>query len=73
MLENNVNSILSKEKDEYKKALFLKRVNKAKYLYDILQKARTVTKESMPSTSLLWEFVGSAENKIEPVGKIFNK
>lgn len=72
ILEKNVIFMLNREKDQIKKAVLINNLNKARELYYILDKAKSITKEEIPSTSLLWEFVGSAENKIEPMGKIFS-
>jgi uridine kinase len=73
ILDINVESLLENERDDDKKALLLQKVNKAKQLYSVLKHAEPISKDLIPSTSLLWEFVGSAKDKIEPVGKIFSK
>lgn len=73
ILDKNVEALLENENDNDKKALLLEKVNKAKQLYSALKHAEPISKDLIPSTSLLWEFVGSAKDKIEPVGKIFSK
>lgn len=72
ILKENVKSLLDNEKDYDKRTLLLNYLNKAKSLYSVLDKANSINKQNMPSTSLLWEFVGSAEDKVESVGEIFS-
>lgn len=72
ILNQNVKKILNKEPDVTKKSILLNRLCTAKSIYESLNKSNTMTKDLMPSTSLLWEFVGTAKNMVEPIGEIFN-
>ncbi len=71
ILSKNVKKLLSSTQDNNKRAVLQNNLEKAKELYYILEKANPISKDLIPSTSLLWEFVGSAEDKVEPTGKIF--
>lgn len=71
ILEKNVKNLLNSDLYKENKAPLLNSLNIAKDLYLILNEAYTIKKDKIPSTSLLWEFVGNAKDTIEPSGKIF--
>jgi uridine kinase len=72
ILNKNVKTLLKDVKDLDKKEALLSKLQIAKNLYNKLSLVQPITKENIPSTSLLWEFVGSAKNTVEPSGKIFD-
>lgn len=72
ILNTNVEKLLNEIKELDKKAVLLNNLCIVKNLYNKLTLAKSIKKDNISSTSLIWEFIGSAKDTVEPSGKIFN-
>lgn len=71
ILESNVKKLFKNKHYSDKKPLLLNTIYLVKELYEGLTCADELNKEVVPKNSLLMEFIDSAEDIVEPLGKIF--